>query len=68
MRFMELDLDVAFTLDPDADWHRLVQPMAANPVTMRQMTRHVPGAGSYAPVTILVQETIDGRTVSPTTP
>jgi uncharacterized protein (DUF302 family) len=26
------------------------------------MTRHVPEAGSYAPVTILIQELPDGRT------
>jgi hypothetical protein len=29
---------------------------------MGQMTRHVPDAGSYAPVTILIQQTPDGGT------
>jgi hypothetical protein len=29
---------------------------------MGQMTRHVADAGSYAPVTILIQELPDGRT------
>jgi hypothetical protein len=29
---------------------------------MGEMTRHVPDAGSYAPVTILAQETADGGT------
>ena len=29
---------------------------------MGQMTRHVPDAGSYAPVTILIQELPDGGT------
>ncbi len=30
--------------------------------TMGEMTRHVPDAGSYAPVTLLVQELPDGGT------
>ena len=62
MRFMQLDLDEALTLDPEADSRQLVRLIAGNPVTMGQMTRNVPDAGSYAPVTILVEETSDGRT------
>jgi uncharacterized protein (DUF302 family) len=65
MRFMELDLDHALTLDPragDQAGRRLVRLIAGNPVTMGEMTRHVPDAGSYAPVTILIQETPDGGT------
>ncbi len=59
IRFMELDLDHAFTLDPQARnlaGYRLVRLIAGNPVTMGEMTRHVADAGSYAPVTILVEE------------
>ena len=65
MRFLQLDLDPVLTLDPQApDWagRRLVRLIAGNPVTMGEMTRHVPDAGSYAPVTILIQEMPDGRT------
>ena len=65
MRFLQLDLDSALTLDPQApDWtgRRLVRLIAGNPVTMGQMTRHVADAGSYAPVTILIQERPDGGT------
>jgi hypothetical protein len=36
--------------------------IAGNPVTMGEMTRHVPDAGSYTPVTILIQELPDGGT------
>jgi hypothetical protein len=65
MRFLQLDLDNALSLDPKAeDWsgRRLVRLIAGNPVTMGQMTRHVPDAGSYAPVTILIEETPRGGT------
>ena len=51
-------------LDPQAHQagRRLVRLIAGNPVTMGQMTRHLPAAGSYAPVTILIQELPDGGT------
>ena len=65
MLFMQLDLDSVLTLDPQAqDWagRRLVRLIAGNPITMGQMARHVADAGSYAPVTILVQEMPDGGT------
>jgi hypothetical protein len=64
MRFLQLDLDHALTLDPQAqnrEGLRLVRLIAGNPVTMGQMTCHVPDAGSYAPVTILIQEMPGGR-------
>jgi len=65
MRFQHLNDDRVLTLDPQApDWtgRRLVRLIAGNPVTLGQMTRHVADAGSYAPVTILIQELPDGRT------
>ena len=65
IRFMELDLDHALTLDPQARDRagcRLVRLIAGNPVTMGEMTRHVADAGSYAPVTILVEEKPAGGT------
>jgi hypothetical protein len=65
MRFLALDLDAALSVDPQAQGRasrRLVRLIAGNPVTMGQMTRHVADAGSYAPVTILIQEMPDGGT------
>ena len=64
MLFLRLDLDHALTLDPQAHQggRRLVRLIAGNPVTMGQMTRHVPDAGSYAPVTILIEELPGGGT------
>jgi hypothetical protein len=67
MQFLLLDLDSVLTLDPQApDWtgRRLVRLIAGNPVTMGEMTRHVADAGSYAPVTILIQETPGGTRVA----
>jgi hypothetical protein len=67
MLFLQLDLDTALALDPQARGQagrRLVRLMAGNPVTMGQMTRHVPDAGSYAPVTILLQQTPVGTRVA----
>ena len=45
MLFLQLDLDAALALDPQARsqaGQRLVRLIAGNPVTMEQMTRHVP--------------------------
>jgi uncharacterized protein (DUF302 family) len=67
MLFLQLDLDTALALDPkatDQAGRRLVRLIAGNPVTMGQMTRHVPDAGSYAPVTILVRQTPAGTEVA----
>ncbi len=65
MLFLQLDLDHALAIDPEATsqhGRRLVRVIAGNPVTMGQMTRHVPDAGSYAPVTLLLEETPGGGT------
>ena len=66
MRFWYLDDDHVLALDPQADQagRRLVRLIAGNPVTMGQMTRHLPAAGSYAPVTILIQELPGGTQVA----
>ena len=67
MLFLQLDLDAALALDPRARsqaGQRRVRLIAGNPVTMEQMTRHVPDAGSYAPVTILLQQMPGGTRVA----
>ena len=64
LRFLQLDLDTVLALDPQARQAggRLVRLIAGNPVTMGQMTRHLPAVGSYAPITILIQELPGGGT------
>ena len=44
-----------------ADDHaRVFRFVIGNPLIMREMVKHVPDAGSYAPVTILIDERPDG--------
>jgi uncharacterized protein (DUF302 family) len=56
MEFLRLDQDAALRMVPGVRPFRLVRIIAGNPLTMTRMTRYVPQAGSYAPVTILVWE------------
>src|SRR3984957_16808565 len=64
MEFLRLDLGGALRKDPAARAYRIVRIIAGNPLIMKQMVEHVPEAGSYAPVTILVYEREDGVHVS----
>jgi uncharacterized protein (DUF302 family) len=43
---------------------RIVRFILGNPLIMRQMVEHVPDAGSYAPVTVLVDQRGDGVHIS----
>src|SRR5579862_5891924 len=38
------------------DTPRMIRFVIGNPLIMKEMARHVPDAGSYAPVTVLVDE------------
>jgi len=38
--------------------------VAGNPLIMKEMVKHVPDAGSYAPVTILIEERPDSVRIS----
>jgi uncharacterized protein (DUF302 family) len=64
MEFMRLDLGSALRKDPAVVAYKIVRIIAGNPLIMKQMAEHVPDAGSYAPVTILVYEREDGVHVS----
>ena len=43
-----------------AESRRIVRLLIGNPVVMKKMVQHVPAAGSYAPVTVLIDERPDG--------
>lgn len=60
MLFMELDHGALLRKETGRDKPKVVRLVIGNPLIMIQMVRHVPDAGSYAPVTILVDERPDG--------
>lgn len=64
MLFMELDQGFVIGKVTGRDTARMVRLIIGNPVIMQQMARHVPDAGSYAPVTVLVDERSDGVHIS----
>ena len=60
MMFMELDLGAILRKETGLDTPKSVRFLIGNPLIMKEMVRHAPDAGSYAPVTILVDERSDG--------
>jgi len=44
----------------ERDRSRIIRLVLGNPLIMKEMAKHVPDAGSYAPVTVLVDERADG--------
>jgi uncharacterized protein (DUF302 family) len=60
MEFMRLDLGAVVSKRIGTGVRQSLQFIVGNPVTMSAMVEHVPDAGSYAPVTILVDERTDG--------
>ena len=46
------------------DYPKVFRLVIGNPLIMREMVKHVPDAGSYAPVTILIDERSDGVHIS----
>ena len=64
MLFMELDHGSVIRKAWGGDKPRMVRLIMGNPLIMQQMARHVPDAGSYAPVTVLVDERPDGVHIS----
>jgi uncharacterized protein (DUF302 family) len=64
MLFMELDHGSVIRNATGGNKPRMVRLIMGNPLIMQQMARHVPDAGSYAPVTVLVDERSDGVHIS----
>ena len=55
MLFMKLDLGAVLRKESGRDSPKIVLSVG-NPLIMKEMARHTPEAGSYAPVTILVDQ------------
>jgi uncharacterized protein (DUF302 family) len=60
MLFMQLDHGAILRKENSRETPKLVRLIVGNPLIMKEMAKHVPDAGSYAPVTILVDERADG--------
>jgi uncharacterized protein (DUF302 family) len=60
MLFMELDQGAVIRKETGMDTPKMVRLIVGNPLIMKEMAKRVPDAGSYAPVTILVDERSDG--------
>ena len=60
MEFMRLDLGDVVRKRNGSSASPSLRLLVGNPVIMSAMVQHVPDAGSYAPVTILVDERPDG--------
>ena len=60
MLFMQLDHGAVVRKETGQDTPRIIRLLVGNPLIMKEMAKHVPDAGSYAPVTVLVDERDDG--------
>ena len=64
MLFMQLDHGAVLRKETGRDTPRIIRFIIGNPLIMKEMAKHVPDAGSYAPVTVLVDERADGVRLS----
>lgn len=60
MLFIKFDLGAILRKESGLDTPKIVRFVIGNPLIMKEMAKLVPDAGSYAPVTILVDERPDG--------
>ena len=64
MQFVEFDHGMIVRKGTEHHTSRIIRLVIGNPLIMKEMARHVPDAGSYAPVTVLVDERADGVHIS----
>ena len=64
MLFAEFDLGDILRRETGSTTPKIIRLVVGNPLIMKEMVRHVPDAGSYAPVTLLIDERPDGVHVS----
>jgi uncharacterized protein (DUF302 family) len=60
MLFLEFDHGAVIRKETGLEKPKIVRLVIGNPLVMKEMAKHVPDAGSYAPVTVLVDERGDG--------
>jgi uncharacterized protein (DUF302 family) len=64
MEFTRFDLGEILRKETGASSPHIVRLVVGNPLIMKRMVEYVPDAGSYAPVTILIDEREDGTHLS----
>src|SRR5437016_3472457 len=60
MLFVAFDHGAIISKTTGREKSRIIRFVIGNPLIMKEMAKHVPDAGSYAPVTVLVDERTDG--------
>lgn len=60
MLFLEFDHGAVLRKETGLHAPKTVRLVIGNPLTMKEMAKHIPDAGSYAPTTVLVDERQDG--------
>ena len=60
MEFARFDHGGVVHKGESGDYPKVFRLVIGNPLIMREMVKHAPDAGSYAPVTILIDERPDG--------
>ena len=60
MQFVEFDHGMVIRKGTEQHTSKMIRLVVGNPLIMKEMARRVPEAGSYAPVTILVDERVGG--------
>ncbi|MGB8769552.1 MAG: DUF302 domain-containing protein [Candidatus Korobacteraceae bacterium] len=60
MSFVQFDHGAIVRKETGCETPRMVRIVMGNPLIMKEMAKHVPDAGSYAPITVLVDERADG--------
>ena len=64
MEFARFDHGGVVHKGQSGDHPNVFRLVIGNPLIMREMVKHVPDAGSYAPITILIDERPDGVHIS----
>jgi len=59
MQFARFDLGAVIRKENGQDKPRSLRYLVGNPLIMKEMVKHVPDAGLYAPVTVLIDERAD---------
>jgi uncharacterized protein (DUF302 family) len=64
MQFAEFDHGMVVRKGTEHHTSRIIRLVFGNPLIMKEMAKRVPDAGSYAPITVLVDERADGVHIS----